>query len=75
MGPLAGDWLVIGLAPFVLYGALLGGLCLTALLRCAVFEAEIGVMSFFRLRLRTQPSRTDASERRRSRGQRGQESS
>jgi hypothetical protein len=59
MGPLASDWLVIGLSPFVLYSALMGGLCLTALLRRTVFEAEIRVMSF-RFRLRTRPPRTDA---------------
>lgn len=59
MGPLASHWLVIGLAPFVLYSALMGGLCLTALLRRSVFEAEIRVMSF-RFRLRTRPPRPDA---------------
>lgn len=50
---------MIGLAPFVLYSALMGGLCLTALLRRTVFEAEVRVMSF-RFRLRTRPPRPDA---------------
>jgi hypothetical protein len=34
------------MAPFILYSALMGGLCLKALLRRTVFEAEIKVMSF-----------------------------
>lgn len=59
MGPLASSWLVIGLAPLVLHGALIGGLCLTAVLRRTMFEAEIRVMSF-RLRLRTRPPEADA---------------
>jgi hypothetical protein len=56
----ASELLAVGLVPFVLSGAVMSALCLTALLRRAPFEGELRIWSLLCLRLRTEPTRDDA---------------
>lgn len=62
----ASECLAVGSIPFALSGDEIVVLCLIALLRWTPFEVELRVSSLLSLRLRTEPTRDDDAQARRT---------